>query len=97
MRVIEMFETVALPAWVLVLIGIAAAIFIGERLLFPSVRWFLRERAERVVAKVNERLTRPIQPFKLARRADMIQRLTYDRGVLGVFGSRVRPRDCSLI
>jgi glycerol-3-phosphate O-acyltransferase len=77
-----MFETVALPAWVLVLIGIAAAISIGERLLFPSVRWFLRKRAERVVAKVNERLTRPIQPFKLARRADMIQRLTYDRDVL---------------
>ncbi|MCF6445517.1 1-acyl-sn-glycerol-3-phosphate acyltransferase [Nereida sp. MMG025] len=77
-----MFETVAIPYWGLLLIGLFAAISIGERLLFPSVRWFFRKRAERVVARVNQRLSRPIEPFKLARRYDMIQRLTYDSEVL---------------
>ena len=33
---------------------------------------------ERVVAKVNARLTRPIEPSNLARRYDTIQRLIYD-------------------
>lgn len=33
---------------------------------------------ERVVARLNAKLERPIQPFKLARRHDMIQRLIYD-------------------
>lgn len=37
---------------------------------------------ERAVAKLNERLAAPIQPFKLARRSDTIQRLIYDRDVL---------------
>ena len=34
------------------------------------------------MAKLNERLERPIEPFKLARRHDMIQRLIYDPMVL---------------
>ena len=73
-----MFETVAIPVWALVLIALAAALTILERIIGPSVRWFFRKRAERVVAEVNKRLERPIEPFKLARRHDMIQRLKYD-------------------
>mgnify|MGYP003919214449 FL=1 len=55
-----------------------AAVTFASHFLFPSVRWFFRKRAERVIAKVNQRLQRPIEPFKLARRYDMIQRLIYD-------------------
>lgn len=73
-----MFETVAVPVWAMVLIGLFAAISILERVIGPSIRWFLRKRAERVVAELNKRLDRPIQPFKLARRFDMIQRLIHD-------------------
>ena len=73
-----MFETVAVPLWALILILGFAAISALERVIGPSVRWFLRRRMERVVAKLNERLERPIEPFKLARRHDMIQRLIYD-------------------
>ena len=73
-----MFETVAVPVWFLVLIAIFAALSVLERVIGPSVRWFLRKRAERVVAELNKRLQRPIEPFKLARRTDMIQRLKYD-------------------
>ncbi len=77
-----MFQTVELPIWALVLICLLAAVTAASHLLFPSVRWFFRRRAERVVARLNERLTRPIQPFKLARRHDMIQQILYDPEVI---------------
>ncbi len=73
-----MTQTVAVPLWLLILIVLFAAVTFASHFLFPSVRWFFRKRMERAVARLNERLTRPIQPFKLARRYDMIQRLIYD-------------------
>lgn len=73
-----MTRTVELPLWALVLILAFAAVTLASHFLFPSVRWFFRKRAERAVAELNRRLTRPIEPFKLARRHDMIQRLIYD-------------------
>jgi len=77
-----MFQTVTLPLWLLILILLFAAVTALSHFLFPSVRWFLRRRAERVVAELNKRLERPIEPFKLARRTDMIQRVIYDRDVI---------------
>lgn len=67
-----------MPVWAFVLIILFAGVTFASHFLFPSVRWFFRKRAERVIAKVNKRLQRPIEPFKLARRHDMIQRLIYD-------------------
>ncbi len=77
-----MMQMVELPLWLLILILLFAAVTASTHLLFPSVRWFLRRRAERVVAKLNERLKVPIQPFKLLRRQDMIQRVIYDPDVI---------------
>ena len=73
-----MTQTVSLPLWAFVLIVLFATVTFASHFLFPSVRWFFRKRAERVIVKVNQRLQRPIEPFKLARRYDMIQRLIYD-------------------
>ncbi|MCB1313324.1 MAG: 1-acyl-sn-glycerol-3-phosphate acyltransferase [Sedimentitalea sp.] len=73
-----MTQTVEMPVWLLILILLFAAVTFASHFLFPSVRWFFRRRLERVVAQVNQKLERPIQPFKLARRYDMIQRLIYD-------------------
>ncbi len=73
-----MTQTVELPLWLFIVILLFAAVTAASHFLFPSVRWFLRRRAERLVAELNKRLERPIQPFKLARRTDMIQRLIYD-------------------
>lgn len=73
-----MTQTVAVPLWLLILILLFAAVTFASHFLFPSVRWFFRKRAERVIARLNARLQRPIEPFKLARRHDMIQRLIYD-------------------
>lgn len=73
-----MTHTVSMPLWAFVLILLFAVVTFASHFLFPSVRWFFRKRAERVIAKLNTRLQRPIEPFKLARRYDMIQRIIYD-------------------
>ncbi|MCB1364348.1 MAG: 1-acyl-sn-glycerol-3-phosphate acyltransferase [Rhodobacteraceae bacterium] len=76
-----MTSTVELPLWLFVLILLFAAVTFASHFLFPSVRWFVRRRLERAVDRLNRRLERPIQPFKLARRHDMIQRLVYNPAV----------------
>jgi glycerol-3-phosphate O-acyltransferase len=73
-----MTQTVHLPLWLFILIMLFAAVTALSHFLLPSVRWFFRRRLERAVTRLNTRLTRPIEPFKLARRHDMIQRLIYD-------------------
>ena len=77
-----MTSTVELPLWLFVLILLFAAVTAASHLLFPSVRWFFRRRMERAVKRLNQRLERPIEPFKLARRHDMIQRLMYHPEVM---------------
>lgn len=73
-----MFRPVTLPLWLFVLILVFAGVTFASHFLFPSVRWFFRRRVERVVTRLNTRLDRPIQPFKLMARPDMIVRLTHD-------------------
>jgi len=73
-----MTQTVQLPLWLFVLILLFAAVTALSHFLLPSVRWFFRRRLQRAVTRLNTKLTRPIEPFKLARRYDMIQRLIYD-------------------
>ena len=77
-----MTGTVELPIWLVVLVLVLAAVAALDRVLAPSVRWFFRRRMERAVARLNERLERPIAPFKLAQRHDMILRLVYDPQVM---------------
>ena len=76
-----MTQVVQIPLWLFVLIVLFAAVTFASHFLLPSVRWFFRRRLERAVSQLNQRLTRPIEPFKLARRHDMIQRLIYDPDV----------------
>lgn len=74
--------TVALPLWLLVVILLFAAGTALDRVLKPAVRWFFRRRIERMMAQVNTRLDRQLQPFRFAARKDMVSRLAYDRQVL---------------
>jgi glycerol-3-phosphate O-acyltransferase len=85
-----MGQTVEMPLWALVLLVGFAAVTFASHFLFPSVRWFLRRRLERAVARLNTRLQRPIEPFKLARRYDMIQRLIYDPEVSRAIAAHAR-------
>ncbi len=77
-----MNNVVEIPVWLLVLGGILAAIGILDRLLMPSVRWYLRRRLNRVIDSLNDRLQLSIQPFKLTRRKTMIDRLIHDPKVM---------------
>ncbi|QDC08808.1 glycerol-3-phosphate acyltransferase [Oceanicola sp. D3] len=77
-----MTQTVSLPLWLFLLILLFAGVTFASHFLFPSVRWFFRRRLEKAVARLNTRLARPIEPFKLARRRDTIQRVTYAPQVL---------------
>ena len=74
--------TVELPVWVLVVVGVLATVAALDRVIGPGVRWFFRRRMERVVARVNARLDRKIEPFRLAARRDMVARLVYDPQVM---------------
>ncbi len=85
-----MNATVELPLWLFVLICLFAVVTFALHFLFPSVRWFFRRRLEKAVSRLNTRLERPIQPFKLARRYDMIQRLIYDPEVSHAVAAHAR-------
>ena len=77
-----MFGEVAVPVWLLTLILGFAGISVATHFLFPSVRWFFRRRAERAMLRLNARLDRKIDLFKLAQRSDMVARLAYDPKVV---------------
>ena len=67
-----------------------AAIAALERALIPSTRWFFQRRMQRVVSQLNARFERPIEPFKLARRHDMIPRLFYHPDVMQAVNDQAR-------
>jgi glycerol-3-phosphate O-acyltransferase len=77
-----MFDPVVIPFWALLLILAFAGVTFASHFLFPSVHWFFRKRAEKALARLNARLDRPIELFRLARRQDMVVRLSYDPRVL---------------
>jgi glycerol-3-phosphate O-acyltransferase len=93
-------QTVALPLWLLVLVGLLAAWSLLERLLVPSVRWFFRRRVNRAIREVNARLHIRIQPFKLTKREVLIDRLIFDPEVMAAMETHVAehgmPREVAL-
>jgi glycerol-3-phosphate O-acyltransferase len=88
---------VTLPFWlvaILILLAVWAAL---ERLLIPSVRWFLRRRVNLFIEEISKRLHLEIHPFALTKRQVLIDRLMYDPKVLEAAAARARenrvPRD----
>ncbi|MFL5539595.1 MAG: 1-acyl-sn-glycerol-3-phosphate acyltransferase [Longimicrobiaceae bacterium] len=73
-----MASTVTLPLWLFVILALLAAWAALERLMMPSVRWFLRSRTNRVIEEINTRLPIEIPHFNLTRRQVLIDRLMYD-------------------
>lgn len=77
-----MFQMIEIPVWLVVVLFVLPGVAALDRIIGPGVRWFFRRRLERVLAKVNARLERKVEPFKLMRRQDMVVRLLYDPAVL---------------
>src|ERR1700737_309537 len=67
--------TIELPVWLVGILAALALVGLLDRLLVPSVRWFLRRRLNEAIAELDGRLRLRIQPFKLTRRQSLIDRL----------------------
>ena len=77
-----MSAAVSIPLW-LVVIGSALALFgLVDRILTPSVRWFLQRRANRAIEELNTRLRLKIRPFKTTSRQVLIDRLAHDADII---------------
>jgi glycerol-3-phosphate O-acyltransferase len=77
-----MSDPIALPLWLVLVLLLLASWATLDRLLVPSVRWYLRRRVNRVIDELNARLKIGIQPFQRTRRQVLIDRLLYDPSVL---------------
>ena len=73
-----MLEPVAVPLWLLLLILALACWSVLVLLLAPGMRWYLRRRLNRVIARVNSTLAMELPSFKLTRRLTLIDRLCND-------------------
>lgn len=74
--------TVTLPLWLFLLLLLLSAWAALDRLLMPGVRWFLRQRANRVIDELNTRLRMEIRPFQRTKHQVLVDRLKYDPKVL---------------
>ncbi|HYL06810.1 MAG TPA: 1-acyl-sn-glycerol-3-phosphate acyltransferase [Thermoanaerobaculia bacterium] len=83
---------VELPLWMVVVLLVLAAWAALDRLLVPSVRWYLRRRVNRVIDELNTRLKIGIQPFQRTRRQVLIDRLHYDPMVVQAAEASARER-----
>ena len=91
-----MFRSVSLPFWVVVGLAVLSAGFVLDRLMVPGVRWFIRQRALRVLDEMNRRLPIEIQPFRLARRNVLVERLVSDPRVVQAVGEHAHEKGVPL-
>ncbi len=75
-------EAIAVPSWLFMLLVALSAWSLLDRLLIPSVRWYLRRRVNRVIGEINTRLNIHIRPFQFTKRQVLIDRLVYDSKVV---------------
>ncbi len=79
--------TIEIPIWFAVLAGLFALIAVLDKLLLPSMRWYLRKRFNRAVERLNTKLQLKIQPFKLTRRNLLIDRLSHDPVIMAAIAA----------
>jgi glycerol-3-phosphate O-acyltransferase len=96
-----MTAPVTLPLWfVLILLAVLAWVIL-ERLLVPSVRWFFRSRANRIIDELNRRLGIELPHFALTKRQVLVDRLMYDPMVTEAVAEHCRetgePRDVAML
>jgi glycerol-3-phosphate O-acyltransferase len=75
-------STITLPYWLFLLIALFALVMVLDRILLPSMRWYLRRRVNRVIEEVNTRLDIEIRPFQLTRKQALVDQLIFDDKVI---------------
>jgi glycerol-3-phosphate O-acyltransferase len=77
-----MNSAISVPLWLFLLIAGLALLALLDRLLLPGVRWFLRQRTNRVIDRLNTRLRIQIPPFKITKREVLVERVVYHPRVM---------------
>ncbi len=85
--------SIEISIWLLVLLIVLASWSVLDRLLVPSVRWFLRRRINRVLEDVSQHLQIKIEPFRLTKREVLIDRLLYDHEVMEAVEAHAHAND----
>lgn len=75
-------ETISLPYWMFILMVAFSAIMVLDRILLPSMRWYLKRRVNRVINEINTRLDIEIRPIQFTRREVLIDQLVFDEKVI---------------
>ena len=75
-------ETITLPYWMFIVLVLFAAVMVLDRILLPSMRWYLKRRVNRVIEEINTRLDIEIRPFQFTRRQALIDQLVFDEKVV---------------
>jgi len=86
-------NAVTLPLWLALLLALLSLALLLDRVLIPSVRWYLRRRINRVIDEVNTRLDIEVRPFQLTRRQILIDQLSYDEKVASAVIDYAREHD----
>jgi glycerol-3-phosphate O-acyltransferase len=81
-------SSVSVPAWIFILLLLAAGYAAVMSVLFPSVRWFLRRRLNRAVDKLNASLRIEIRPLQRTKRQVLIDQLMFDREIIALIEAR---------
>lgn len=91
---------VQIPLWLAVVGGALALWALLDRLLLPSVRWYLKSRAAKVLDEVRLRLKIHVRPFQQIGRQALIDRLIFDdkvqQAALAFADARGMPREVAL-
>ena len=78
LRLTNMSSPIVVPLWLALVAAALASWAVLDRLLVPSVRWYFRLRANRVLEEVSTRLKIQIRPFQQSSRRALIDRLVFD-------------------
>jgi len=85
-----MSQTVAVPLWLALLVLALAAWALLDRLLVPGVRFVIRQRANRLLDRLETQFQVRVEPFKLTKREVLVDRLRFDPQVLEAAGAVAR-------
>lgn len=75
-------QPVSVPMWAFILLAVFSAWEAFDRLLVPSVRWYIRRKVNLAINEFNSRLQITVRPFHLTKRQVLIDRLVYDSEVI---------------
>jgi len=84
---------VELPYWVLTVLVAVSSLWVLQHFLLPSVRWFFRRRANRLIDDVNNKLALRLPSFKLTKREVLIDRLVYHERVIAIVEETAREQE----